>query len=136
MQSITDIRVSMLRQVKTSLEAATTKQIKLLEGSTLLCVVPFEDLELVEDGNTAAAVFRNSTAGELLAATVDTAGIADTFSVEGKLLDSGGSPIGSDEVILSGTVGDIGTGADIEFTRTEWSDETIVRISRLRVVLR
>ena len=140
MQSITDIRISMLRQIKKSLEAAATTQIIFKDGVTQICVIPFEDLELVEDGATATAVLQNSTSGELLAGVASTAGTADTFEIYGWLLDSNGDIIDPspdpEPLILWGTVGDIGSGADIEFTRTEWTDETIVRISRLRVVLR
>lgn len=136
MQATVEIRKSMLRELKTSLEASgVTREIIFKEGTLTLCNVPYYEVDVDDDGSKAVAIFKNTSDGELISGSVSVAGTADTFEIWGKDLDVGGSPTGSPKIILSGTVGDLGSGRDIEFTRTEWSDEAIVRISRLRVVL-
>lgn len=136
MQSRRRIREDMLEQLKASIEAASESdalKIVFRQSATPLCKVPFDhlDVEGEEEGTLAIAVFKNAIGENALAASATADGTVDNFEIYGK----DPTPAG-DELVLWGTVGALGSGADIEFTRTEWNDDTNVRLTRLRVVLR
>lgn len=136
MQSRLRIREEMLIQLKAAIEAASEADaLKIIfrQDITPLCKVPFDHVSVdgESEGTLAIAIFKNSFNEDTLAAPATATGTVDNFEIYGK----DPTPAG-DELVLWGTVGSLGSGADIEFTRTEWNDETNVRLTRLRVVLR
>jgi ethanolamine utilization microcompartment shell protein EutS len=102
-------------------------------SDTLLCQVKYN--ELVQDGvDEATYMFKNTTitpSASVLSGSV----IASDTVTQFKILEYGDTDYVNGAVVISGTVGENGSGSDIEFNTVNWSEEDAITISQLTIQL-
>lgn len=103
------------------------------DGTTVLCRIGYTGI--VQDGSSTLASYifqdsTNTTAPDVLKGDVIAAGTADSF----KIFKYGMSEI-DDNIVVQGTIGVIGSNADLQFNTTDWILEDAVTISQLTIQL-
>lgn len=126
MESNIDLRKLMLDVVKNSLEGGGDKFIHFFEGTTELCTVGFNTLEVTSAPDEKASyIFKNLDGSTELKGIVGVSGTVDNFEINGTNLPE-----------LNGTVGNVGSSADIKFSAIIWyADATVVTLTDLKVTI-
>lgn len=127
MNVILSLRRSMLEVIRQPLRYASTKQITFYDASSVaLANLSYNDVSYV--AGLAKMKFTSTGGGNVLRGSVDTAGRPVRFEIFGNVA-------GPDILIISGTVGSLGSSADIRFNKIDWSEGGIVTLTNLSIVL-
>lgn len=131
-----DSRAAMMAALVAEIGAGATTYIYFMNiENDVLCEVKFNELVHESgDGDLATYTFRNSTMTppNVLYGGVTASGLVSQF----RILENGYTdPIEDERVVVSGTVGVIGSLADIEFNTVNWNQEDAISISQLTIQL-
>jgi len=117
----------MLEVIRVPLMAITTKQITFYDANSVaLANLAYNDVSYV--ASLAKINFTPAVGGNVLRGSVGVAGRPVRFEIFGKF----GS---QDTLVISGTVGSLGSSADIRFNKIDWSEGGIVTLQNLSIVL-
>lgn len=127
-----EMRDVMLSQVSAALldpDPQVDKKIKFYDGSTLLCELTYLTIVPEGSGEVRMIKFKSPDNTYVLRATAIGSGRVSSFTISGK-------PAGEDvkTSMISGTVGPLGSTADIKFNRIDWSANTTITLSNLSIV--
>jgi hypothetical protein len=134
-----EIRKDMLEVVKASLlsvkpASSLNQKIIFKGGPTVLCEIPFVDLDRISSASSSAIfkfVFTDLT--HILRGNAIATGVVDSFEIQG-LVSTG--PDTWEDNALHGTVGGLSSLDDIKMNRLSWTaDTTIITITDLRLIL-
>jgi len=128
------MRQKMLDQVRLALMDATADQTISFYSDdvspVLLCSVQFNDLITYNSGDQITYRFQALDGSYNLRWAATASGRVSYFIIDGKVPDGSLIP-----VLIRGSVGKFGSGADMEFNKIDWSTNTIIVLSDLLLIM-
>jgi hypothetical protein len=105
------------------------------DGPTLLCEVPFDDLEIYTDGDRVGYKFKYADGTKVLRGSVLASGTVAYFDIDGVVPAEDLIPAELVTDMIHGTVGGLSTTADIRFNSLSWTGDVNISLSNLAILM-
>jgi hypothetical protein len=125
------MRDVMLSKVSEALLNGSSKLIKFYDASdVLLCNLEYIDLITDNSGDRRALKFKSPDLTYSLRSTAVASGRVSYFTIDG-------TPDGKPHlnIMIRGSVGGVGSTADIKFNRLDWSSNTTITLTDLSLIM-